>query len=292
MSTLTTYMGLTGWDLPGDYYSHTQLANNFVAIDGHDHTVGKGKQIPTGGIADGAITTVKLADNAVTSAKIADGAITYPKISAGARPWGLGDLKLHWFPSGGSPSYGLEWHIADGSTLTAGQHDFNGGVGSVILPNLINAFPFAVAQANVGSTGGSNTLNLAHNHTVNAHTHSVPAHTHGISADGSHQHLFGGQPLVTRENAFLGGIQVKDTSDNLRNNSLESLFSPAYDAAGPGTTVNATMDGAGSHSHGGATASGGAGTSGSANPATNSALGSTDTRPAFVGFLPLIRIRN
>lgn len=40
------------------------------AISAHDHTTGKGQQIPTGGIVNLAVTTAKLADGAVTNAKL------------------------------------------------------------------------------------------------------------------------------------------------------------------------------------------------------------------------------
>lgn len=49
------------------------LTGTWNKISEHDHTgSGKGVQIPSNGIEDGAIGTVKIADNAVTSAKLAD----------------------------------------------------------------------------------------------------------------------------------------------------------------------------------------------------------------------------
>lgn len=53
------------------------------AIDNHDHTTGKGGQIPTAGIVDGAITAAKLATGAIDSAaKMADGVVAQSKLAA------------------------------------------------------------------------------------------------------------------------------------------------------------------------------------------------------------------
>lgn len=53
-------------------------------VDAHDHTTGKGVQIPSGGIADGAITASKIADGSITSAKIAVGGVSTQNIADGA----------------------------------------------------------------------------------------------------------------------------------------------------------------------------------------------------------------
>lgn len=89
MAYTSTKMGLSVWDQPNDRYDHNQLADNWNKVDFHDHTLGRGVQIPTEGIADGAITNVKLdpsvvitiPDNSVTSAKIAAGAVQTADIS-------------------------------------------------------------------------------------------------------------------------------------------------------------------------------------------------------------------
>lgn len=83
-------MGLKQWDQPNDLFSYVDLAANFGLIDQHDHSSGKGIQIPNGGIAnlavdttkitDGAITNAKLAALAVDTGKIADNAVTTSKI--------------------------------------------------------------------------------------------------------------------------------------------------------------------------------------------------------------------
>lgn len=63
-------MSLVSWPAPGDNFNHTDLANNFSKIDSHDHTSGKGTQIPPGGIANLSINTPQIADLSVTDGKI------------------------------------------------------------------------------------------------------------------------------------------------------------------------------------------------------------------------------
>jgi hypothetical protein len=60
MSFVTGHMGLYGWNQQTDLFDHTQLANNWAKVDYHDHTPGRGVQIPTDGIEDRAITPAKL----------------------------------------------------------------------------------------------------------------------------------------------------------------------------------------------------------------------------------------
>lgn len=94
-------MGLAVWNSVTDAWNHEQLADNFRKLDEHDHASGKGVQIPTGGIKDGAITRAKLAPNtlviedgsidtrhlrdlSVTNAKLAFNAVTGSKIQDGS----------------------------------------------------------------------------------------------------------------------------------------------------------------------------------------------------------------
>lgn len=66
------YMGLAVWNSVTDTWNHEQLADNFRKIDEHNHASGRGRQIPTGGIEDGAVTRAKLAPETLT---IEDGSI-------------------------------------------------------------------------------------------------------------------------------------------------------------------------------------------------------------------------
>lgn len=83
MAITSPNLGLKQWNGVNDLFNHTELSNNFGAIDLHDHTGGptKGLQIPTAGITNLAVTTGKLADLGVTTTKIADGNVTTAKLA-------------------------------------------------------------------------------------------------------------------------------------------------------------------------------------------------------------------
>lgn len=53
-------MGLYTWNKPLDPYDYVQLTLNWNKVDYHDHTPGRGTQIPAGGIAPGAIGPLEL----------------------------------------------------------------------------------------------------------------------------------------------------------------------------------------------------------------------------------------
>lgn len=61
MARNTPKMALSSWNTPLDPYSYEQLDQNWEKIDFHDHTPGRGVQIPAGGIAPGAIGISEIA---------------------------------------------------------------------------------------------------------------------------------------------------------------------------------------------------------------------------------------
>jgi hypothetical protein len=97
MQTLSQ-MGLIKWDLSADPYDHVQLASNIQKINDHDHTTGKGNQVPTGGIVDHAVTNVKLATNAVATTNIQDASVTKVKLASDAIGDKIGDVKMVIWP--------------------------------------------------------------------------------------------------------------------------------------------------------------------------------------------------
>lgn len=230
MTFITANMGLTAWDLGTDPYDHSQLANNFVALDLHDHSPGKGKQIGSSGIADGSIgaselqdgsvTTAKLADQAVTQAKLAnnsvgsaqiidgsisgaeilDGSITNVELDSSINP--LGTIKM-WYRVTAGVSVPTGWEVCDGRawntvTNTLGPGGTNWTTGN--MPDFRNRFPLGAALSGTGSgatqppdigqVGGAMTVNLQHSHTVAQHAHTVNGHTHSIPTQADHKHHF------------------------------------------------------------------------------------------------------
>lgn len=81
MARTTTNISLNVWDQVTDHFNHVELANNWDKVDAHDHTSGKGVQIPTAGLASNAVTTAKIADAQITTAKIADAQVTSQKFA-------------------------------------------------------------------------------------------------------------------------------------------------------------------------------------------------------------------
>lgn len=78
MAQVSPNLGLSIWNLVSDLYNHDQQADNMAKIDFHDHAPGRGIQIPTEGIKDGAITALKMAPGANS---IQDGSITPSKFA-------------------------------------------------------------------------------------------------------------------------------------------------------------------------------------------------------------------
>ena len=76
-------MQLTVWNLLSDPYDSSQLAQNFVAIDQHDHS-GSGKGAPidgTSALINGSVTSAKLASPAVNTGNLVDQSVTTDKIA-------------------------------------------------------------------------------------------------------------------------------------------------------------------------------------------------------------------
>lgn len=59
----------------------TSISNSFTSIDAHDHSSGKGVQIPAGGLASDSVTTAKILDTNVTAGKLADSSVTTAKVA-------------------------------------------------------------------------------------------------------------------------------------------------------------------------------------------------------------------
>jgi hypothetical protein len=330
MQTLSQ-MGLIKWDLSADPYDHVQLASNIQKINDHDHTTGKGNQVPTGGIVDHAVTNVKLATNAVATTNIQDASVTKVKLASDAIGDKIGDVKMVIWPgNAGTYTPPDTWVVLEGQTLTSSNHDFPTGGASITLPDCRRCVPMGSALSGtgsltsqppgMGSVGGSHTLDLrhvhtvnshthtvaSHSHTVNAHSHSVSSHTHTIQTDGAHDHGFlglgGPGPHVTSPNAL--GTRAAATSSG---STFQALYLPGYNT-GNSSTAFLDMEDAGLHGHGGATGAAAPGTD-SQSPGTNSVglttdatspgtgnptadFSAIDSRNRYVGVLYIYKVKN
>lgn len=323
-STIPTLnMNLIPWEEFDDSYDYGQLSHNFVLIDQHDHTSGKGVRLTTNSLADGAVTTVKLGDHNVTRSKLAaqavgpdelaDDAVTRPKLADDAvgpdelaegsvQPKHLdpnvvpiGSVTAWWRPSNAHP-IPSGWLPCDGRTLGPSEHDFQGG-GTIVLPDL-NDDQTLVGGADtaIGQAGGSNSPSVAHVHAVAGHTHTVAhshtvaSHAHSISSDGQHEHGFkddNGNPQA------LGSRGIVTATSG----GFQALFVPGLNS-GQTSTVFVDMDDRGAHSHTGATGAAAPSTSAdtpstsSQSLTTDSALSTVDVRGSFLRVLFIIKVKN
>lgn len=82
MALTSPNMGLRIWTATADRYDHDQAAANFAKIDYHDHTPGRGIQIPTEGIYDGAVNYAKISRASLQTVTVASG-ISIPSAAYG-----------------------------------------------------------------------------------------------------------------------------------------------------------------------------------------------------------------
>src|SRR3954452_9070039 len=254
--------GLRIWNSGSDYYDHDELAANWDAVDGHDHSPENGgRRIPRGGLEPGAVDGVVLAPDSVTSTHIvnktiqridlADGIIGTDQIDPAVFSWitPLGVI-TPWFRPVGTIPVPAGWTFADGRTLAAGQHAWS-GITNVTVPDLRGKFvlgsadpnpPTGVTAKSIGtgvndapaeaSTGGAHARYFnhshtvpGHSHTVNDHTHTVNNHTHPITLGGNHNHN-----LHSRMNAFDGYFVFKDVDTNTHATNKQSLYIAGFNS--------------------------------------------------------------
>jgi hypothetical protein len=322
-------MGLTAWDLGADPYDHAQLATNFAQIDLHDHTTGKGLQIPTAGIANNAITTGKIAalavlpnthiptdsidqsrlavdsvgnselqDNSVMTANVVDGQITITKLDPSIIP--IGQV-IMWYRADASVLPPAGWEIMDGrawSTITnkLGADGTQWNTGNI--PNMSNKFPLGSALAGTGAgpstPPGIGSTGGQHERDL-THTHTTNAHSHTVD---SHSHGItadGGHNhrfwANTQAGASLRDLFSRDVGVPKADGKRQALYIQEHNRDSfAGSDVSAPMESVANHSHGGATSASTAGTSSATVTVNNGLTGNTDLRPAHVGLLFLMKV--
>jgi hypothetical protein len=89
----TNYTGSNAFDRAdsdSDQFNREHVHNPAKALDNHTHESGKGIQIPTGGIADLAVTAAKIANTTITDGKVAAANVDGVSATASMRTLGTG----------------------------------------------------------------------------------------------------------------------------------------------------------------------------------------------------------
>lgn len=280
----TQFMGLEGWDLEKDKFSHEQLASNFRVIDQHNHSPGRGVQLSGESLFDGAIEHKQIANEAIDGTNVKEHSLGAEQIESGFLPLGT---VVSWYRQSGTAEPGANWCLCDGRNWSMVPNDLGYSIGKV--PDLRGRFIMGAFVYGPGTSGGSATVNLSHSHAVNAHTHEVGAHTHtvgahthivqphvhglaphnhAISLDGNHTHGFLAHdgnyyPVSTRLVGFSTG---EGPWPNVMHIPQDSPGPRTYELGQAENESPEPMQVTGLHSHGGVTTLGG-------NPTTEASTG-------------------
>lgn len=274
----TPNMGLWGWDLEKDKFSHEQLVSNFRAIDDHNHSPGRGAQLSGESLFPEAIEHDQIAKGAVDGTNVKEHSLGSEQIDGGFLP--LGSIIAWYRQPGVAAEPGPNWCLCDGRSWSSIENDLGYTTGNV--PDLRGKFIMGAAGLEaIGASGGSASVNLSHSHTVNAHTHEVGGHTHtigghshiiqghihaialhthGIVTDGNHNHGFRGHdglyyPATSR---LVGTSEGFGPWPNVMHIAQDSPGGLAQGGVANNES-DESMQITGAHAHGGATAVGGSG---------------------------------
>lgn len=177
----------------------------------------------------------------------------------------VGSVISWWRPDANMPLPSDGWVIADGSVVTDSSSPLYG----TTLPDLRDKFVMGVSAAAIGQTGGTNTLNLSHQHQVDGHTHTIPNHAHSDGGLYAYVALEDDRAYVIRSGPGFSSTNANYTSTSHTNTHI--------------TDSSADIGGITGYW---------SGTSGSSLPMTSSILSSTtENRPAYVGLVYLVKIK-
>lgn len=155
---------------------------------------------------------------------IANGAITEDHLADGlALP--IGGVIMYWSDGGSLPT---NFEICDGSAVSTSGSPINGET----KPSLTNKFVRGVANQDLRTTpvsGGANSINIQHSHTVNNHTHSISFYAQRTGNITSVQPLVGGSgvPIDSHDHLISGNTGGSTPGTNNRLSSTQSIL-PAY----------------------------------------------------------------
>jgi hypothetical protein len=315
--------------LGDDHYDYSELANNWAAVDTHDHGPNRGVQVGTPGIKDNAITTAKIVDNAVTRPKIPDntinqakltinsvgsdeiidgsvktneianGAATLPKVDPNITPMGT---VIAWYRPDSSYSIPQYWEVCDGRSWNNIPNGWYVDQGSI--PDLRNRFILGATQfsggsgtgssPSIGLSGGSHTNNLGHSHSVPSHSHGVTNHQHQILPDGDHTHGFVTDVYDANNNVIgqtVTNLNQRTSGVPTSQGFRQTAYVPDRNRGGSiSDNVNVNMQPKGVHTHNNWTAYSGAFTDTVQVLTSGSSSGVVDNRPRYVGLLFIMKV--
>lgn len=181
MADTTPKMALRRWDQLSDLFSHDQLSDNWAKIDFHDHTPGRGVQIPTEGIFDGAITVTKLAtgldpSSAYTSFKVIRNSLADFGASAAAGTYVMSENRPSTVTIGSAGAQGIYYfdpsdytvtsrstmlrlrvtmaqgNVAPGITITVGMYPVSGtSTGSAVVGAVVTGSTVALVATTINT---------------------------------------------------------------------------------------------------------------------------------------------
>lgn len=145
-------MGLTSWTSLNDFFSHAQLAANWVAIDEHDHTATKGAQIPAGGLATGAVSQAKIQTGAIDTTRLADNAVTDVKLDRTGVATHF-NLAERWVGFNSSAAAVTRYLLTPAGASAATAQSANGSIQAAFTVNSNDHYIASYRTAGVYSTG-------------------------------------------------------------------------------------------------------------------------------------------
>lgn len=231
----TSRLGLKVWAFD-DNFNHLDLANNWDAIDAHDHATAGGVPI------DVAALTA-----AVKNQLVPVGGILPFAGSTSAQPAGFLICNGQSIPTANYAAlFGVIGYTYGGSGTTFNIPDLRGRVAI----GLGQHADVDVLGDNDGATitnrrlGHTHTVN-AHTHTVNSHTHTGPAHGHTIANGGFFQKTYTlgttGAPF-SQQVMWFGGADFPNGAllfTDSQGTGATGSASPGTDAQSPGTSTAA-----------------------------------------------------
>lgn len=126
MAFVSPRMSLKVWNSAQDPYSHEQLADNFLKLDQHDHSLGKGTIITGAGIADGSIEARHIFPGTLSPALISselDGRYLAPYVTVLPGSPVDGQEVIY----GADAANGVMWHLRYRSAGVTNKWEFIGG---------------------------------------------------------------------------------------------------------------------------------------------------------------------